>query len=227
MRIHALTVIKDEEHRYLEKCLEWNAPIFDSIHVVDDGSEDRSVEIASRFGAVKTDLKRSFVDNEGKFRQCAWKWWLDQLDPDPGDWLMSFDADEFIVGELPAALESYAGKSASFKIHEAWGLNPIVIRHDGWWGTGSNARIIKASEVLGGFAFPDRKLGSGSLPTGHMHASMLLGAEILHLGYAREEDRDEKFARYKGDPNHSGKHIASIKKKPVLSEWSGVVINVQ
>lgn len=220
--IHGLVVAKNEEHRYLEDSLRWNRSRFDTLTVVDDGSTDNTVEIALTVATrVIAGLNVTFIDHEGVFRKEAWTRWIEAVSPSTGDWLVSVDADEFVVGDLPGALAGIGGTSASFLIREVWSVNPTMIRTDGWWGNGRNARCIRAEAAVKGGDFMNRSMGSGSIPRVPGTSPVLVGSEILHFGYTTEADRREKHRRYSSRKGHSKNHVASILQTPTLEEWTG------
>lgn len=228
--IHGLMVIKNEEDRYLEACLKWNRQHFDTLSVVDDSSTDRSAEIAERYADhVVTGLRGlKFLDNEGRFRESAWEWWVySALSPSREDWFVSVDADEFITGDLREAIEDHPGTSASFRVREVWGVDPVVVRVDGYWNRGVSPRCLKGERLLDGFKFLHKTLGSGSLPHGFAGSSPLHGSELLHFGYAKPRDRQVKYDRYRGDRNHGPHHIESIKRNPQVTEWTGQVVDFE
>lgn len=219
--IHCIMVTKNEAHRYVEASLLWNRSVFDSITVVDDWSTDGTFDIAATHADNVLLANASFERHEGLFREEAWKQWLEVIYPSPADWLVSIDADEFVVGDLSGALKEVGGRVGAFTVREGWGVDPIVIRVDGWWGRGKSPRCVMASEVLSGVKFANKHMASGSLPNVKGSAPILLGVELLHLGYATEQDRETKFKRYSSTRGHSRNHVASIKRDPTLVVWEG------
>ena len=87
MRISACYIVKNEENN-LPKSLNSLASIVDEIIVVDTGSTDKTVEIASSFGARI--YKQIWRDNFALHRNFA-------LQQATGDWIIFLDADEYFV----------------------------------------------------------------------------------------------------------------------------------
>jgi glycosyltransferase involved in cell wall biosynthesis len=93
--ISACLVVRNEE-AMIERCLETLAGIVDEIVLVHDGEcEDRTLEIAERFGCRT--FVRPFVGHAERTTVFA----FEQL---RGEWIMSLDADEFLSDELRARL---------------------------------------------------------------------------------------------------------------------------
>jgi glycosyltransferase involved in cell wall biosynthesis len=236
MKIIGLLTTKNESGRYLESCLKWNSKIFDELYIYDDQSTDSTVEICSEYGKVKIreDNIPTFMDHEGNFRQAAWEWAGSESNP---DWIMTFDADEFIVPslkeinakkglyDLASYAESVKKKSVLISIPEIWEIsNPLKIRKDGFWAKNSNPRLIKWNES--DTVFLDKPMGSGNGPAycWKNPLSTVHLISILHFGYAKPEDRQRRYERYKSINNHghNKKHIDSIiDKNPSLTNWLG------
>lgn len=92
-RLSAFLIVHNEE-RHLGDCLASLAGLADEIVVVDDGSTDRTVEIARAAGARVT--YRRF-DDYGHQKQAA-------LELTRGAWVLSIDADERVSLELSRAI---------------------------------------------------------------------------------------------------------------------------
>src|SRR3712207_5955359 len=89
----ALVMIVRDEARCLARCLESVRPHVDRMIVVDTGSIDDSIDIATRCGAVVYDYRWS-----GDFaaaRNAA-------LDRSDADWNFVIDADEWLEGNASA-----------------------------------------------------------------------------------------------------------------------------
>lgn len=237
-RLIAQLVCGNEARRYLRPCLEWLATIVDDIHVYDDRSEDDSLLISRGYGTVtvRDERRPSFTDNEGGFRQDAW-WAMERaLKPADGDWVFTVDTDEFPValagvfterGCLDYELDRAGDRTVQFNIPEIFRRDDdgLHYRTDGYWPTITGRRLAPWRPA-GQFDLIER--GGGSLPSytygAPWHAET---AAILHLGYARPEDRVEKYNRYR-DPDgvHSNDHVGSILGHPVLHRWEGAVPDV-
>jgi len=100
----SLTMIVRDEERVLEECLRSAKGVFTQIVVVDTGSRDRSMEIASTFGVDQFEVK--WKDSFAEARNIA-------LSKATGDWVFWMDADDTLPPDsaraiLQAAIEAPA-----------------------------------------------------------------------------------------------------------------------
>jgi len=130
----SVVVITKNEEENIEKCLK-SARMADEIIVVDDGSTDRTVEIARKY-ADKVITKK--MDIEGKHRNYAYSL-------AKNDWGLSLDADEVISSELTEELRSLFKNNldhAAFTIPIKTYLGSYWIRYGGWYPAGK-VRLFK------------------------------------------------------------------------------------
>lgn len=225
MRLLGSMVTKDEADRHLARSLRSLSSVCDDTIVFDDQSDDDTVDMARTLGAcvgVRADDEPSFVQHEGQFRNVAWRYMEAVLKPQPGDWILSLDADEIIVapdqvvprvaviGAVAAA--KWGAEALTVRIHELWSLEPPLERLDGYWGTITGTRLFRWSP---GRTIADRPMGSGSVPLNCTKQPTDLFS-IAHLGYVRAEDREAKHARYVGRRGHNAAHVESILRPPTL-----------
>lgn len=237
-RVHGLLCVRNEADRYLKTCIEWNKTFLDTLFVYDDQSTDDTAEIARSLGAwveTRPDNRLSFLEHEGEFRQASWEAFEIAMNPDVGDWVLAFDADEFLIGprgldagwllrHTAASLAVNHSLGCRLVIREVFGIDEAsgapLVRTDGFWGGITGLRLF---QYRTGGRFTNRKLGCGSTPfyVEPIEDSSLL--ELLHFGYARQEDRIAKHDRYFDQPGHNKTHIDSILGEPVLVPWQGEV----
>lgn len=91
-----------EEERHVGECLATLAGLADEIVVLDDGSRDATVAIATAAGARV--MHRPF-DDFGRQKQAA-------LDLTEGDWVLSIDADERVTPTLAAEIRALLASGA-------------------------------------------------------------------------------------------------------------------
>lgn len=234
MKIFGLMVTKNEAGRYLDLALSYLRPVVDELFVFDDGSSDTTVRIAEHRGCTVASRHPSgppFMVHEGKFRQMAWEVFEQAIEPEPGDWVLSVDADEIVLAvgdarelllETAAASNNLGELGRRVRIPEVFDVRDGVpyVRLDGWWGNLSGPRFF-AYRPDGVFA--DRAMGSGSEPqyVRSLIGDFVEGFWLLHLGYASRVDRVAKYRRYSDRGGHNDKHVASILKDPELVPWSG------
>lgn len=118
-----VVVITRNEEKNLEACLE-SARFADEIVVVDDGSTDRTVEIASKF-TDKVFSRR--MENEGIHRNWAYA-------QSKNDWVLSLDADERVSENLRQEITELLSGKPQFKAYGIPRQNHIGdywLRHGG------------------------------------------------------------------------------------------------
>lgn len=95
----AVIVLTFDEEANLDACLASVAGLATELHVVDSGSQDRTLEIAVRHGA-----RVAAHPFETHARQ--WAWALGNL-PIGADWVLALDADQRVTPELAAGIRSF------------------------------------------------------------------------------------------------------------------------
>jgi len=235
-------VIKNEKDRYLEDCINHAFTFLDEIFVYDDRSEDDSAEIARDLGCrvvVRPDNESSFLDHEGQFRYSAWRSLEQIIEPDISDWIFSFDADEFMVAEshVEETLHNAVSHAESNKcisvilpFSEIFRIDEqgLWARTDGLWNTIRGPRLFKYN--INGY-WNNKPMGCGAEPdyvSRGRFSHQNYGLNVLHLGYAKDEDKKEKYTRYSSlsDHGHNNSHILSILTEPTLQIWTGKTPNI-
>lgn len=238
-RLLAVMPVRNEAERYLDSAVSWLEAFTDGIAVYDNMSHDDSVEIAEKRGAVvkvRPVDRPGFLDHEGAFRQDAWTWMEESLQPEQGDWIFAVDADEFLVGpsgfpghDLKTTLEGIDNNVVQMNVAIMLSIPEVfdvqsgqpMIRIDGAWGSINSPRIFR---WLPGAAFADKALASGSEPL-YVNAALKTTSTLtlMHFGYAVAEDRDTKYRLWSSmaTPGHSSAHVESILKEPLLVPWTG------
>ena len=242
-KIYGSMVIKNEADRYLEAVLSHMCPFFDGVFVYDDDSDDDSLEVVSQFDAVavsRPPLIPSFLEHEGDFRFAAWRAFEREMTPEEGSWVLSFDADEFLVLQEQDFSDVRPGLEQAISIAESKSTVGVVLpfpeifdvqdgvpmmRVDGLWPTIRGPRLFKYKEEA---SWNNKEMGSGSEPTyvarGKTSQSNC-GLHMLHFGYAMKEDHAVKHARYSElfDHGHNNNHIQSIIQESTLRACTGPI----
>lgn len=230
MRLIAQMVARNESNRYLEEVLEHLQSIADVIVFTDDCSTDDTVEIAKSFNCKVFEAGWDtplFESDESALRFAAWKN-LEQI-AKPGDWVLGIDADEKLYGteRLPELLTQTEYDILGIVHFQMWSRTHF--RVDGAWYPHMSTRFFRYQE---GGTYKSKQLAGGSEPTyvedlcrsGKMLQNT--GLKIMHLGYARDEDKQAKYDRYMvldGGRFHSLPHLQSIiDTNPTLDSWDKV-----
>jgi len=220
-RILGLVCTRNEADRYLAEVMAHHWKLCDRILVYDDRSEDFTALIATPFAdvVVRAPDAPSFEQDESAFRQDAWRAMETALAPTPADWVLCFDADEFLIsaaGQSLAELVASAGTAdvVEFPVDEIFDAAVPSRRVDGFWGSITAKRLARYRP---GLTYRPQPLAGGSLPVypGPTHRT---GREwtIRHFGYARPEDRFAKYQRYRDRVGHNSGHVGSILWAPTL-----------
>lgn len=244
MRLIGHVVARNEERRYLRPCLEWLGRIVHKTVFFDDLSTDGTAKVAREMGChvvSRLASEPSFAEDESAFRQLGWEA-LGEV-AEPNDWVLLIDADEFLVSTGPSP-NGFPGSEHHMvmanvdlaltegvnglwlDVAEIWSLQDecALQRVDGYWAGITACRLVRYQE---GGEFASRKEGGGSAPTYATPVwSNAIGLKLLHLGYARAEDRRSKHARYSKGRGHNPKHVASIVEQPLLRQWEGPIPSV-
>ena len=241
MRLLGHMVTRNEMGRWLTSTLPWLTELcHGNVAVYDDQSDDDVESFVYDLGIPfmrRTDGVPSFSENEGTFRWSGWTYMERALRPRPGDWVLVVDADELLVTNLAGngldevrlllldaigEAEAANKRSISFEVAEVFGFDDMgwpLVRTDGYWGGITACRLTRWEP---GGVFSPVKEGGGSIPSGWPRATeMHEHLELLHLGYARPEDRVAKHGRYQNG-NHNPRHVESILASPDLSYWVGM-----
>lgn len=245
MRIFGVVVARNEADRYLDCCLSWHCGFLDDVHFYDDGSTDKTVQLALAHGCKVTQRALNgplFAEHEGQTRQASWDAFEFAMAPEEGDWVLSFDADEFFVTEddeadtiwkLASQAEQADFVGVKLPIREVFSvvydgkyLSDPRVRVDGLWAQINGPRLFRYQP---GGRFADRAMGCGSQPT-YVDAgpfSHPRDAHLLHYGYADPADRKDKHSRYSSmEHGHVNEHIESILQEPTLLPWNGPHFNI-
>jgi glycosyltransferase involved in cell wall biosynthesis len=229
-RVVGHVVTKDEVHRYLEPCLSWLRGMVDVVHVFDDRSSDDTPVLAAELGAlvdVRLRTVASFMDNEMSFRQAGWTAMTRAAEVSEGDWVLSIDADEFLVSSegpeserVAAVIQdalTYDIDIVGFAVNEVFGYSDgrPTVRGDGFWGNIFADRLTRWSPHARFSAKRANGRDCGSIPFVNdipRPDQLVLRSRdlsILHYGYAA------------GEHGHNKAHVRSILQRPKVAPWTG------
>lgn len=119
-----VVVITRNEEKNIEPCLSSVRDWADEIVVVDDGSSDRTVEIARGFTSRVFERR---MDNEGRHRNWAYA-------RATHNWVLSLDADERMTPELREEIDRTLGESSDvfgYNLPRRNFIGTIWLRHGG------------------------------------------------------------------------------------------------
>jgi glycosyltransferase involved in cell wall biosynthesis len=172
-------VICYNEERNIERCLEalrW----CEQIVLVDSGSTDRTLEIASRFPCDIVVRKFDTYINQKNFA----------LDQCRHEWVVSVDADEVITAELAREIERLEYDVAGYIVRRRTYLGDRVISR-GAWARDDHVRLFRRSCGRWGGSNPHERFFIEG-PTRRLQAPM------LHYSYRNREEflaRNHKYTQ--------------------------------
>lgn len=162
-----VVVLTKNEEDNIASCLSSVAGWADEVLVVDDGSSDRTVEIAGRFAARVLHRR---MENEGIHRNWAYA-------QAKHEWVLSLDADETVTEQLREAI-AQAISSTEFQAYSMPLRNYIGnvwVRHSGWYPA-RKLRLFQKSR----FKYEEAEVHPLPILDGK---EGLLYADIIHRGY--------------------------------------------
>lgn len=192
---------------------------FCDVVVVLDESVDGSGDLCRDLGAiVERTEPGAFFAHEGRARQLLLDVTLEQQPTH----VLSIDADELIAdgAVLRAACESDC-PVLTVVMQEIWRVDEsgLAVRMDGGWREHTIPILYRAPTTLDGtWRIQDKALACGREPGQvrnlfRQRCSEWSGTEVLHLGWANEAERQDRYQRYvvaDGGRFHAGSHLQSI-----------------
>lgn len=135
MRLSAVIITKNEEEN-ISGCLK-NLNFSDEIILIDNNSEDKTVQIAQRLGAKAyqvSGLDFSYLRNMGKEKA-------------KGEWILYIDADERVTEILASEIKEVIAKEADLSAYYIFRKNYFF--GESWPGIEKIIRLIRKDALLG------------------------------------------------------------------------------
>lgn len=232
MTVHAMMLARNEMGRYLSKaCLSAQAVARvggGKFIFTDDHSDDLTYKIGEKYAdEVQYNSVPLFWTHEGRARQRHLDFAAKFVQP--GEWILSLDADETIsdarrlVEIAEAAPVDHV--AIGIPLYEFW--TPTQYRVDGQWFGTMSSRLFRYRE---GARITDLPMGSGSEPE-YVQDAVARGrwtkqteVHLQHWGYLDPRDRERKYLLYtsrSGGHGHSNFHVNSIIGQPRLRAYPG------
>ncbi|OGE64874.1 hypothetical protein A3I48_00050 [Candidatus Daviesbacteria bacterium RIFCSPLOWO2_02_FULL_36_7] len=173
-RISVVLAVFNEEDN-LKNCLESVKALAWEIIIVDGGSQDRTLDVAYKFGAkiIKTNNPPVFHINKNK-----------AIDAAGGDWILQLDADEVVTKELINEIRKDVSKESDI---------------NGYWIPRKN--FFLGQYLTKGGQYPDLTLrlyrkGKGRLPAKDVHEQAEVEGKVGYLKNDLLHLRDKNFTTY-------------------------------
>jgi len=218
VKLVAGLLVRNEINRYLEESVGHLLEFCDEVRVLDDGSTDGTSEWLTEVHDSRLKHRRrdtpGFYEHEGRTRNELLQW---TLEGEPTH-VLAIDADEFVAD--PGAVRSscaMGGSVYTLDMQEVWELDGdcLCIREDGGWRSHPIPILWAVTRGAEAWRISDRPLACGRVPleVQTRRRPPDSGTEILHFGWANEEERATRHARYVEHDQgryHRNDHLDSI-----------------
>lgn len=220
-------IMKNEANRKLRECLEEVNHYIDAAVIIDDASTDNSVALAREILGDKLILIQNTVSkfsNEINLRRQQWEETI-KLEP---EWIMNIDADH--VWEFKMRTEIYRLINQNeidvwcFRLYDFW--NETHYRDDSIWCAHNTYRSFLIRYRPGfNYTWRETPQHCGHFPNNiYQLPSGRSAMRLKHYGWAQEEDRIAKFARYmqldpEGKYNWPAQINSVFDQNPNLVQW--------
>lgn len=194
-------VVRNEEGRYLERCLNKIGNYIDEVVILDDASSDHTVELCEM---LLKDIPHRLIRNETSMFANEWelrkKLWNETQKVKP-DWILSLDADEVPEEEfwknLRGMVEDKQYDSYGLYLYDMW--NEKEYREDTYWSAHKSSRIfLLRYQPDFPYVWKETPQHCGRFPANLEDFSRCdVNFRIKHFGWARLEDRTRKYDRYR------------------------------
>ena len=205
-KITLAMLVRNEANRYLEKILEHASTFIDEAVILDDASEDNTVEVCrtvlSGIPLTLVSNPEAGFNNEIVLRKQLWE----MVIATKPDWILILDADEIFEDKAAKVLKELAKVQEidhfSFRLYDMW--NETFYREDTYWRAHTVYRPFMVRHVPEyQWIWRETPQHCGRVPLNiYQLPGALCQLRLKHLGWMKAEDRLNKYNRYKQlDPN--------------------------
>lgn len=221
-------LVKNEANRYLAEVLTHAASYADSIVILDDASDDNTIEVCQKLTRGKkvniVSNQVSYFANEVSLRKQLWSLAIEENN----EWILILDADEIFEDEILSELKSLLTETTCdmicFRLYDMW--NEKHYREDQYWRAHHFYRpfIVRYQPDLQ-YEWLETPQHCGRFPR---NISTLSSAQsqvrLKHLGWMKAADRLNKFYRYQtldpqGQYGIKEQYDSILDPKPNLVLW--------
>ena len=228
-KITLAMLVRNEAGRRLGPVLSQAARHVDEAVILDDASTDNTVSLCR---TVLRDLPVTIVSNpepgfsnEVQLRRQLWEL---VVSTSP-DWILCLDADEQFEDRAVSCLRQIVAQTAvdtyCFRLYDFWDEDHY--REDEYWRAHETYRpFLVRYQPRFSYVWQDKPLHCGRLPSNvTLLPTAVSDLRVKHFGWASEEDRRRKYARYMAaDPDGEYGVLAHyqtiLDPAPKLRRWS-------
>ncbi|MGE5583957.1 MAG: glycosyltransferase family 2 protein [Bacillota bacterium] len=221
-------LVRNEAGRYLRQVLEHAAQYIDNAVVLDDASEDETVEVCRQaLGGIPVTIvsnSKPGFHNEVALRKRQW----DLVVSTNPDWILVLDADEMLEDRAKFVIRDLINQPFydhySFRLYDFW--DPTHYRDDPYWRAHKTYRVFLVRyQPRFKYTWRETALHCGRLPN---NIGLLPGRtsdlRVKHFGWASPADREAKYQRYRAlDPSAKygirQQYESILDRNPNLVEW--------
>lgn len=178
----SLCLIALNEEKNIHLPLDSAYDIADEVILIDQKSEDKTVEIAKAYGkkvkVYEVDTPKNFLEN----KQTAIK-------KATGDWILQLDADEAITPELKEEIRVVIANSSEGGVKQSSGYN---IPRKNWF----LGRFLMKGGVYPDYVLRLYRRDKAHFNLEHLHENVIIDGEVGHLKAPMEHYADPDFSRY-------------------------------
>lgn len=193
-------LVRNEANRYLPEVLKHAAQYIDEAVILDDASEDNTVELCKN---ILSQIPLKIVSNEtpgfnNEINLRRQQWDL-TIGTNP-DWILNLDADELfenkIINDIRLLINQPYYDYYAFRLYDFWDTNHY--RENKYWEAHKYFRIFLVRyqpNFL--YKWQDSPLHCGRFPAnvGDL-PGVVSHLRVKHYGWATPEDRQKKYQRY-------------------------------
>lgn len=183
-KISLCMIVKNEE-KYLKRCVDSVSDLVDEVIIVDTGSSDETINIASQL--TKKVYKKEFNGNFAEMRNYA-------INQAQNDWILFLDADEFFYPNEVMRIQKLFSKGIPDKIGGIE-FNAYNFFNTGGWFTSHVLRIFRNNR---GFHY-ERAVGERIVNSILSAGYEIMEPDIIltHTGYCKSSEyRFKKMENY-------------------------------
>ena len=194
------SLVYNEEHRFLEQYLSNIQQYANEIVLIDDGSTDNSVKLCKEVTKHVYKSERLFIENEVELRDALWCKCIELCNN--GDFILIQDCDEFLhqdsIDYLPLEINKCVtldGDGIAWKLYDMW--NDHQYREDKYWTAHKRwwVHMVRYSSKIK-YMWKNTKLHCGRIPINSYYNAYPTLLQVLHMGYSKENLRQEKYKLY-------------------------------
>lgn len=204
-------LVKNEKGKFIEEYLDKNLILCDRLVVLDDKSDDGTLEYIQQFNENESTIPINiFTSNKSHWGTAEWKQRKRLFDlcntyANERDWITIVDCDELICNpiELRNFMLDSLADSISVRFYDMW--NTCQYRSDKYWQAHLNPFLFAIRKNMTESIWNNTPLHCGRWPmvqTKYGQGDINTSFQVKHMGWASKIGRLKKYKRYMNiDPN--------------------------